>query len=466
MPEHQAPGPRPHQPGPDGSRLDAVERLRRQLEALDSRGKSRGRAKSGSRTSDPWAPTSRWDEGNSKEPAARWDSGSSADESARSATNAKHIADAWSGAESTATGDAWDTTDARAAGDPWAPTSNSDAADEATSARDTADFRRTGVNPQDAGSEEGSSSAGTAALNTQRPQGRSPFSGRRQPHGQREEAPPAPGDADRSDRPPFADGVDGRPRSGSKPSPADESHDDQVGARPRASGWPYDDDPDDDSRGGRRRGRRRGSARGDSADEGNGSRGDDDSREGGRARKPRRLPGEPLPDGGTEVQAKDACLRLLTDRARSRAELADRLATKGFSPEIANKALDRLTEVGLIDDAAFAQQWVYSRHTYSGKGKKALAQELRRKGVAQEEADEALSTITPDDELSRATDLVRRKIRSLPANLDRDKATRRLVGMLARRGYNPGTAYTVVKAELAAAGALFAGADDLPGEDD
>ncbi|UGT45577.1 recombination regulator RecX [Nocardia yamanashiensis] len=164
-----------------------------------------------------------------------------------------------------------------------------------------------------------------------------------------------------------------------------------------------------------------------------------------------------LPGGGTEAQAKEVCLRLLTDRARSRAELATKLADRGYSEAVANKVLDRLTEVGLIDDAAFAQQWVQSRHTFSGKGKRALAQELRRKGVGQEEAEEALSAITSDDEQERAADLVRRKLRTLPRDLDREKAIRRLVGMLARRGYNSGTAYAVVKAELAAVG------DDLDG---
>lgn len=162
--------------------------------------------------------------------------------------------------------------------------------------------------------------------------------------------------------------------------------------------------------------------------------------------------GGPAPGGGTEAQAKDVCLRLLTDRARSRAELADKLAAKGFTPEIIERTLTRLTEVGLIDDAAFAEQWVHSRHTYSGKGKKALAQELRRKGIAPEHAEPALSTVTPADEQSRATDLVRRKIQTLPRDLDRDKAIRRLVGMLARRGYNPSTAHSVVLAELTEAG--------------
>nr|WP_286013444.1 MULTISPECIES: recombination regulator RecX [Nocardia] len=162
--------------------------------------------------------------------------------------------------------------------------------------------------------------------------------------------------------------------------------------------------------------------------------------------------GEESPGGGTEAQAKDICLRLLTDRARSRAELADKLAAKGFAAEVAERALDRLAQVGLIDDAAFAEQWVHSRHTYSGKGRRALAEELRRKGVAPADAEPALATVTGADEHARATDLVRRKLQSLPRDLDRDKAIRRLVGMLARRGYDPSTAHAVVLAEVTAAG--------------
>ncbi|NUS45067.1 MAG: recombination regulator RecX [Mycobacteriaceae bacterium] len=156
-------------------------------------------------------------------------------------------------------------------------------------------------------------------------------------------------------------------------------------------------------------------------------------------------------DGGTEAQAKELCLRLLTDRARSRAELAGKLAAKGFSDSVAEAALNRLTEVGLIDDEAFAQQWVRSRHEHAGKGRHALARELHRKGIAKDVADTALTEITAGDEHERAAELVRKKLRTMhigddPA--DRDRALRRLVGMLARRGYSQGTAYSVAKAEL------------------
>ncbi|MHD0303744.1 recombination regulator RecX [Rhodococcus erythropolis] len=154
-------------------------------------------------------------------------------------------------------------------------------------------------------------------------------------------------------------------------------------------------------------------------------------------------------EGGTEAQAKDACLRLLTDRARSRSELETKLSGRGFEPEIISKVLDRLQEIGLIDDADFANQWVHSRHTYSGKGKRALAVELRLKGIDQDVASEALSQIDPEDERERAAELVRRKLKNKPVD-DRDKVTRRLVSMLARKGYSAGMSYEVVKAEMAA----------------
>ncbi|MFD4369777.1 recombination regulator RecX [Rhodococcus sp. NPDC058521] len=156
--------------------------------------------------------------------------------------------------------------------------------------------------------------------------------------------------------------------------------------------------------------------------------------------------------GGTEAQAKDVCLRLLTDRARSRAELAERLEKKGFTEDVAHRVLDRLTEVGLVDDADFAEQWVHSRHTYSGRGKRALALELRKKGVDQEDAARALDQISVEDEREKATELVARKMRSVPLD-DRERAMRRLVGMLARRGFPPGLAFEVVKEQLARAGA-------------
>jgi regulatory protein len=166
----------------------------------------------------------------------------------------------------------------------------------------------------------------------------------------------------------------------------------------------------------------------------------------------------PEPVGGAaeraRAQAKDLCLRLLTARAHGRAELAAKLADKGFQPDVIEAVLDRLAAAKLVDDADLARQWVRSRHTRAGKGRQALAVELRRKGIDESTAADALASITVEDERERGADLVRRKLRTMSVGTapgERDRALRRLVGMLARRGYSQGMAFAIVNAELSGA---------------
>nr|WP_253945327.1 regulatory protein RecX [Nocardioides sp. zg-DK7169] len=131
--------------------------------------------------------------------------------------------------------------------------------------------------------------------------------------------------------------------------------------------------------------------------------------------------------------------------------MGDKLAAKEVPTEIATRLLDRFEEVGLIDDEAFARAWIASRQPGKGLARRALAQELRRKGVDDEVARDALDEIDPDDEEEAARRLVRKKLRSL-SRVDDQTATRRLVGMLARKGYSSGLAFSVVREELAQAG--------------
>lgn len=161
----------------------------------------------------------------------------------------------------------------------------------------------------------------------------------------------------------------------------------------------------------------------------------------------------PLPSTSEtrEEQAHTACLRLLTVRARTRAELAGRLAKQGYPDDVAETVLSRLAAVGLIDDEDFAQQWVQSRQRNAGKGKRALAAELRTKGVDDEVIASALSGIDAGIERVRAEQLVERKLRREAFNDgDEAKVMRRLVGMLARRGYSQNMAVAVVNDALAA----------------
>nr|WP_090274742.1 recombination regulator RecX [Mycolicibacterium komanii] len=151
-----------------------------------------------------------------------------------------------------------------------------------------------------------------------------------------------------------------------------------------------------------------------------------------------------------EEQARDVCLRLLTVRARTRAELAGQLAKRGYPDDVSDRVLDRLEQVGLVDDADFAEQWVRSRRANAGKGRRALIAELRTKGVDSELIEAALADDDPGAERARAERLVADRLRREKLIDGEDaKLARRLVGMLARRGYSQTMAFDVVKVAVA-----------------
>jgi regulatory protein len=152
-----------------------------------------------------------------------------------------------------------------------------------------------------------------------------------------------------------------------------------------------------------------------------------------------------------EEQARALCLRLLTARARTRSELAAALTKRGYMDDVSGKVLDRLAQVGLVDDEDFAEQWVRSRRANAGKGKRALAAELRTKGIDDEVITATLADIDPSAERARAEQLVADKLRRERHTDDAGEAklARRLVGMLARRGYDQTMAFDVVKVALA-----------------
>lgn len=160
-----------------------------------------------------------------------------------------------------------------------------------------------------------------------------------------------------------------------------------------------------------------------------------------------------------ESRARDICLRLLTGTAKTRKQLADALRRREIPDDVAEQVLDRLEEVRLIDDAAFADAWVESRHAGRGLARRALAQELRTRGVAGELVEQAVGRLGSEEEGEAARALVDRKLRAT-RGLERQARMRRLVGMLARRGYSEGLAFRVVRE------ALGEEDDPLTGEDD
>ncbi len=153
-------------------------------------------------------------------------------------------------------------------------------------------------------------------------------------------------------------------------------------------------------------------------------------------------------DADPETVARAICLRQLTLGPRSRAQLADAMAKRNVPTDAATSVLDRFTDVGLIDDAAFAAGWVESRQAGRGLAKRALAYELRAKGVADDVIEQALDGLDPETEREAAARLVARRLTSM-GGLPTEVRLRRLVGMLARKGYSSGTAMAVVQEALA-----------------
>mgnify|MGYP002651517045 FL=1 len=239
-------------------------------------------------------------------------------------------------------------------------------------------------------------------------------------------------------------------RASDLPSPA-------PGAGPRSLPWSERQDTRADTE---RRGRQRSTTpprRGRPRDEG---RPAVDPRPAVEADRPRRRPGPaPLPTAPREREeaAREVVLRQLALGPRSRGQLERKLAERQAEPELIERVLDRFEEVRLVDDAAFAEVWVRSRHRSKGLARRAIGHELQQKGVDREIAAEALEAIDGEDERTAALDLVRRRLRgrtvpggaSPEARAERDKVTRRLVGMLGRKGYGGGLAFAVVKEVLA-----------------
>ena len=145
--------------------------------------------------------------------------------------------------------------------------------------------------------------------------------------------------------------------------------------------------------------------------------------------------------------ARSIVLRQLTNSPKSRLQLARKLAERNVPEDVAEAVLDRFEEVRLVDDAEFADMWVRSRSQTRKLAKGALRRELADKGIDPETAAGALDQLSDADEEAAARELVERKLRGFTGGEDRaerDKITRRLASMLARKGYQPSLAFRIV----------------------
>ncbi|MDX3643731.1 recombination regulator RecX, partial [Streptomyces sp. MB09-02B] len=256
------------------------------------------------------------------------------------------------------------------------------------------------------------------------------------------------GDGDEGFRP-YDDGGDGdavRREDGSRSGEGS-----AVGSRRRGGGPSHSTGGGARGKRGGRGGRRRGLGEsGDGPDDGG-------PQDGGSSFSSRAEKGES--SGDPAERARGICLRLLTGTPRTRKQLADALHKREIPEDVAEEVLSRFEEVGLINDSAFADAWVESRHHGRGLARRALARELRTKGVDSALIDEAVSQLDSEQEETTARELVARKLRST-RGLDRDKRLRRLAGMLARKGYPEGMALRVVRQALEEEGEETEGLED------
>lgn len=163
-------------------------------------------------------------------------------------------------------------------------------------------------------------------------------------------------------------------------------------------------------------------------------------------------------EGEEYTAARAVVLRKLTGSPKTRHQLAQALRERETSEDIITAVLDRLEEVQLIDDAAFARTWVRTRHELKNLGSSVLRRELTDRGVNQEDTEAALEQLTVEDEESAAMAVIDRELQRVTVpqghspeeRQQRDKITRRLVGKLGRRGHNPGLAFRLIREAMEA----------------
>lgn len=152
--------------------------------------------------------------------------------------------------------------------------------------------------------------------------------------------------------------------------------------------------------------------------------------------------------GAEAERALADAYRLLGQRARAVAELAGRLRAKGHTEECVQAALRRLTDEGLLDDAAFARSFAADKMRLNGWGRVRIVRELERLGVPTQLAQQAAGSVQTEDEPQRAAAALR--ARGAPRSpLEAEK--RRAYQFLLRRGYDPHVAYEAVRGWAATA---------------
>ena len=171
-----------------------------------------------------------------------------------------------------------------------------------------------------------------------------------------------------------------------------------------------------------------------------------------------------LADEEDALRVYDRAVAMLAARGRAARDLERTLVRKGESPELARKAVERLTAQGFVDDAAFARSFVRAKSGNAGLAKRRLEQELGRRGVERAVVSDAIDEVFAEeevDEASSAEALARKRNKSL-GGADAQSRRRRLYAFLARRGYSPDVIATAVSKVIRGDPADLESGESLP----
>ncbi|GAA4853410.1 recombination regulator RecX [Luteimicrobium xylanilyticum] len=158
--------------------------------------------------------------------------------------------------------------------------------------------------------------------------------------------------------------------------------------------------------------------------------------------------------------ARAVALRMLTGAPRTRRQISDGLRRRDYPDDVIDEIVERFTDVGLLDDAELAGMIARSQLAERSLSRRGIAAELRRRGIDDDDAQAALETIDDDAEDAALRELVRKRL-ARTAGLERDVRVRRVMGVLARKGYAPGPALAAISAELGAERDELAARDDV-----
>lgn len=133
--------------------------------------------------------------------------------------------------------------------------------------------------------------------------------------------------------------------------------------------------------------------------------------------------------------ALDRALKRLASRARSRAEMEQYLAEKGFSPDAVKSAIEKLEGYGYINDGEYAAMYVRDRVNLRPSGRRTIAGELKRLGVEENTVAEALEQYTGEDEKAAVLKQAEKDMKRTAGESDARKRRAKVYAALARRGF-------------------------------